>query len=372
MKNWNSNSTYSWIALVSVLLGDVFALIARFSDWNLWYYCLIGIFILLIVLWIIGRVKNVRFGFKSIILVKLLSNAAAPRPLSVLYLLLFVLHVGWLGNIFASSDNILLSLLVCVSLIVFIILFFPSKQEYKDDDATIILVSGISQINYANLNFAPIVRMLQLVNNVDHCEMIILNSRYYTIAKIHDVEAQDNKTKGVVDKINKNIEDYFLDYYEKAYNNVDDKTKEQFKNVKEGQDVTEKLKLILRILAYSEFPEKSWILDPTKFVITFTPEEDYDKFKNCFNTLDRYIKVKDDTSHVLYFNLTPGTANISALMTLMAIDGDRKLFYYIPENDPKKVRSMSEKEKELRLTEVPKKEIPLENLLSQAIETLNK
>ena len=99
MKIWNNNKTYSWIALVSILLGDAFALIARFSYLSIWYYCLIGIFSLLIILWMAGRLKNVRFGFKSIILVKLLSNAAAPHPLSVLYLLLFVLHIGWLGNI---------------------------------------------------------------------------------------------------------------------------------------------------------------------------------------------------------------------------------------------------------------------------------
>jgi hypothetical protein len=372
MKLWSNNRTYSWIAIVSILLGDVFALIARFSDLHIWFFCLLGIFCLLVTLWIIGRVKNVRFGFKSVIMVKLLSNAAAPHPLSVLYLLLFVLHIGWLGNILASSDNILLSLSVCALLIIFIILFFPSRQDYKDDDATIVLVSGISQINYANLNLAPIVRMLQLVNNADHCDMIILNSKYYTIAKIQDIETQDDTTKGVIKKINRNIEDYFNDYYEKAYNKVDDKTREQFDIVKGGQDVTEKMKLIIRILAYSEFPEKDWILDPSKLVISFTPEEDYDKFNQCFNTLTKYLKEKDDTSHILYFNLTPGTANISALMTLMAIDGDRKLFYYIPENDPQKVRNMSEKEKELRLTEVPKKEMPLKNLLSQAIETLNR
>ena len=130
---------------------------------------------------------------------------------------------------------------------------------------------------------------------------------------------------------------------------------------------------MIRIIAHNEFPEKKWILKPDKFNIIFTNEEvDYDNFQHCFETITNYLTEKDDTSHVLYFNLTPGTANVSALMTLMAIDGDRKLFYYIPENDPQKVINMSEKEKELRLTEVPKNELSLDNLLSQAIETLNK
>ena len=369
---WNNSQNYSWIALVSILFGDVLALIARFSNWSIWYYCLIGVFAVLVLLWTIGRAKNVRFGIKSIILVKLLSNAASPQPLSVLYLLLFVLHIGWLGNIFAGSDNIILSLSVCILLILFIVLFFPGRQDNKDDNATIVLVSGISQINYNNLNITPIVRMLQLTNNQDHCEMIVLNSKYYSILNIQNVESLDNETKGLIDRINKNIDKYFEDYFEKAYNQVNKETKDLFMSVKEGQDVTEKLKLIIRILAYSEFPEKDWLLNPSKFVINFTTAEDYDRFNNCFITLDKYIKEKDDSSHILFFNLTPGTANISALMTLMAIDGDRKLYYYIPENDPQKVREMSTKEKELRLTEVPKKEIHLENLLSQAIETINK
>ena len=59
--------------------------------------------------------------------------------------------------------------------------------------------------------------------------------------------------------------------------------------------------------------------------------------------------------------MTPGTATMSSVMSLIAIDGDRRLFYY---SQDKKLPI------ELRLKEVYKKEIPLENLLSQALENV--
>lgn len=367
MYSFDNSKTYSWIALVSILFADVFAVVARFSALSIWYYFLAGILAFLIMLWAISFIKNVRFGFKSIILVKLLSNAATPRPLSVLYILLFVIHIGWLGNIPSSSDNILLSLFVCITLILFIILFFPSKQERKSDNATKVFVSGISQINYTNLNLLPLVRMLQLTDDDYTAEMIIIHSNYYN--KYYSTDDNDMNKKKIIDNVDSYYNNYFKNAYEKLNNPV---IKRMYEETKTGQDIVEKLKLIIRLLAYHEFPEKEWILYPDKFHIEFTPAQDYDKFQECFNAIEKQLIGRDTPANVLYFNLTPGTANISALMTLMAIDGDRKLYYYVPENDPNKVRAMSEKEKQLRLTEVIKKDIPLDNLLSQAIETLNK
>lgn len=364
------SKTYSWIAFCAILLGDALALTARFSSSYLWYYSLVGIFAVLILLWIIGRMNGVKFGFKSVVLFNLLSNAAAPRPLSVLYLFMFVLHIGWLGNIFASSDNIVLSLIICISLIFFIILFFPSRQETKSSKATKVFVSGISQINFANRNFLPIVRMLYLTSNEERCKMIIVHSKYYDNYYAPDDPDNPNRDKP---KIINAITEYLNKFYDKAYKAVDDeKTRQIYEEAKKGNNVVEILKLIIRVYAYNEFPEKKWILDPEKFTIEFTEAQDYNEFTDCFTALNKSLEGQDDTSHVLYFNLTPGTANISALMTLMAIDGDRMLYYFIPENDPKKAASLTEDEKRHRLKSVSKKEIPLDNLLSQALETLNK
>lgn len=356
----NKGKTYSWIAIILVFLGDILALVEKASNWPVLRYCLLGVFVLIVVVWLVGWFRQIKFGFKSAVLIKLLSNVAGPSPLSVLYLLLFGLHIGWLGNIFASSDHIVFSLFSCILFIIVLILFFPGRQEHKDDNATKIFVSGVSAINYNNRNITPLVRILQRTNNEDSCEMILLYSNYYS--------KEINKKW-----INDNMEKYFDEAYDEAYNLMDSAFKTKADGIKNGNDIKAKLRLLVRIWAYHEFPEKKWLLNPERFKITLSIQEvDYDDFMYCYDTIEKELQGKDDVSHVLYFNLTPGTANISSLMTLMAIDGDRKLLYYVPENDPHKVATMSEKEKELRLKEVAKEEMSLKSLLSQAIETLNK
>ena len=92
---------------------------------------------------------------------------------------------------------------------------------------------------------------------------------------------------------------------------------------------------------------------------------------DVFNVIiEKYVKLKDDESHELYFNLTPGTGTVGALMTLMAIDGSRKLYYYVPENDANKAIMESEEKKSERLKKVDKNSIPLEGLLSQALDSI--
>ena len=78
------------------------------------------------------------------------------------------------------------------------------------------------------------------------------------------------------------------------------------------------------------------------------------------NVIKQLLK-KDDSGHQLIFNLTPGTGIVGALMTLLAIDGDRSLFYYSQD------KSLPDT---LRIKEVDKSKIPLESLLSQALERL--
>lgn len=356
----NQSKTYSWIAIVLVFIGDIISLIEKEVNWPVLRYSILGVFALIVVVWLVGWFRKIKFGIKSTVLVKLLSNVTGPRPLSVLYLLLFVLHIGWLGNILNGSEHIVSSLSICILFIIVLIIFFPGRQESKAPNATKVFVSGVSALNYNNRNITPLVRILQRTNNEDSCEMIVLYSNYYS--------KEINKKW-----INDNIDKYFAEAYDEAYKFMEPPFRQIAEEIKTGQDIKAKMILLVRIWAFHEFPEKRWLLDPSKFFIYFTSKDvDYDDFKDCFDTMERELQGKDDATHVLYFNITPGTANISSLMTLLAIDGDRELLYYIPENDPTIVAKMSPREKELRLKGVPKKEMSLENLLSQAIETLKK
>ena len=60
-----------------------------------------------------------------------------------------------------------------------------------------------------------------------------------------------------------------------------------------------------------------------------------------------------------------GTVTMSSVMTLIAVDGDRDLYYYSQDTNQSEC---------LRMKKVNKSMIPLENLLSQALEniTVNK
>ena len=108
-----------------------------------------------------------------------------------------------------------------------------------------------------------------------------------------------------------------------------------------------------------EFPEKKWIKN--HLTITFTEEANYDDIYDCYDKISIPLKERDDVNHKLYFNLTPGTNSAAALMTLLAIDGSRKLFFYkqnVNENEVSKI------------VEVDKSGIPLSSLLSQTLDSI--
>ena len=133
------------------------------------------------------------------------------------------------------------------------------------------------------------------------------------------------------------------------------------KEIDKKRKIEDSLRILIKEVAKIEFPLKTWI-DNMK--IEFTPACDYNVFDQCFNTLLPIVKAKDDISHRLIFNLTPGTGIVGSLMTLMAIDSDRELFYYSQEKN--------EEDSDMnRLKRIEKKNVPLQNILSQAIATLD-
>ncbi len=351
---------FSWIALVLVIVGEAFAFCYIHYDSHVWGLFALLMLMFLIELWIIGRKHHHKFGIRSVLLTKLLANAIVPRALGTLYLFLFVIHVGWLTNgamnLFMPSDNlgdVFTATGVCMAGMLALIVFFPNSGQKKDDNPKKIFISGISSINYKNQNLLPIVRMLQLTNDDDdYCELFILHSNYYS----------NPKNEGWV---NQNLADYF-NYTMNQINDKKVKIDIQ-KPLTKTVDITEKLCLLIRMVAIAEFPQKKWI--PSNLQITFSERCDYESFENCFETLDNIVKEKDNPNNQLFFNITPGTVNVGALMTLMAIDGQRKLYYYIPKNEADKEKQESDEEKMKRLVEVKKSDIPLQNLLSQALDS---
>lgn len=343
-------SFYSWTVLLLVFLCELFCIISRQTE------CLLAILLacifagLVLILYFISRLAGLRFSIRSAIVSKLLANAIAPTKLGTLYLLAFVIHIGWLTNVILGLYTeegidfwyVFGAACLCIIGLIAVIEFFPSGKGSKSDNPQKVFISGISAINFNYHNLTPLIRILQLTDDKDtECEFFILHSNYYS----------DSKNQQV---ILSNFNQYFneaLEQYQKTHAEC---------VISEPEEIKEKLRILIKMVAINMFPEKTWIEQGLK--ITFSEKEtDYDRFESCYSVLDKYVREKDNENNVLYFNLTPGTGIVGSLMTLMAIDGDRSLYYYCQRGNLRD---------DQRIKEVDKSQIPLRNLLSQALETI--
>lgn len=358
----NNHKTYSWIALILVFLGDVFVVAGLHDAWSVWQPWILCTLCLLLLLWVISWLNKIRFGMRRLVLAKLLSNAIGPHMLGTLYLLFFVAHLGLMGNAFMylfASDSLVgasYPFVTCLTAIATLILFYPDGRPIqKDSNAKMILISGISEIKiphtkqYKDLNLRPLVRILQ-EKDIKNCELLILRSDYNHIP---DSELQKNINQVLT----------FVLEQEKLEKGTDESeienSEEKVKRLLDGKSSKEQLGVLIRRVAQIEFPDKADEIEDLK--IDWTNPCDYNEFVPCYNELNEKIKEKDNPQHCLMFYISPGTALLASLLTLLAIDGDRELVYYSQEKGRNDAN---------RLVRIPKESIPFKNLLSQALENI--
>lgn len=358
---------YSWLALATILIGELLAIRAIHHPDPLWWW-LVGVAVLVFLgLWLKGLRVRRRSGANSVILTKLLANAIVPRPIGSIYLLVFVIHLGWLSNavfnLFVPTESVVDTLTaIAVNLVsmIALIMAFPNAITPKSDKARKVFISGISKVNAYTMNVRPIVRMLQLTEDADDCcRIAILHSNYYSLP--------DNR---------ENARQSFDAYFDAIISELpSDELRSRFVSMRDAtapDDITARLAILIRMVALVEFPQKLWILSPDKLQISFSEPCDYNRVDICYHIVEKIVKDSDTPDNVLYFNISPATANVSALLTLLAIDGSRKLYYYISDDvsksDPTRPPK-TEEEKQKCLIEVNKTDIPLHNLLSQALDS---
>lgn len=347
----NYHNICSWTALILLIAAELmsFGLIQGF--WSFGRSWPLGGVILLTLLMAIGKWIKDRSIFKSVILTKLLANAISPRPLGTAYLLLFAIHIGWLTNVTMSlflpnKDlcGLIINVGVCLFGLFVLTVFFPFAQEKKEEGCIKVFVTGISTImgkvpnTYAAINIRPLVRILQLAANDEKSELLILQTEDFK----KDEENQSNKIYDTLSQL----------VWEEGYGLC----KEEFMKM----ELDDRIRQYIRDVAKKEFPEKMSALDNLN--IQFSTPCDYNDFKSCFNALNDLIIDKDDARHKLIFNLTPGTKLVSSLITLHAIHGGRDLYFYSQD---------SKIEDDKHLQPVDKNRIPLHNILSQALETMD-
>ncbi|MBO7610438.1 MAG: hypothetical protein J6S96_09595 [Muribaculaceae bacterium] len=341
---YNKN-TYSFAAIVILLVAELTAIVlGRHGSWC-WLIALGAFFLASIVLlWLIARHHRLKFRISSEIMTRLLANTIAPQKLGVFFLLAFVIHLGWVADTVlylltpgGPFADIALPFATSVAGLLTLIVFFPDGRKRKSDTSTLVYVSGISNVTtprdnvYKNLTLRPLVRVLQDAQG--DCEMLILLSDFTHTSK-----------NDITDGINA-----VLNFIGSS------------STVDAGMHIHDQLRLVIREVARREFPEKRELID--RMPINFTDPCNYNIFSQCFTTLSSRIKELDDSAHRLAFNLSPGTGVVSSLMTLMAINADRDLYYYSQD------ASLPD---DLRLIKIDKARVSLHNLLSQALENVAK
>lgn len=337
-----------------------------------------------------------KYKLNSTITIKLLSNAIAPTPLGTAYLFFFVIHLGWLVNssyFLFSIDagtfkfRMFLPLIVATAGIIFLICFFPTVTG-KKDKLVKVFVSGMSILKMPqdnvieHANIIPLVKILGLsIKDKDtECEMIILTSKGYFAEDSFSKEGLKGKFGTNISGKRRKREKKEQDAHrlnqelETAISILDpDKLEEKviqtlckrydilFNKASQKSDIRILvLKLFIKIFARFEFPEHEALIK--KMRITFTEPCDYNNHEECFKILLSQVEKKDDDKHRLYFNLTPGTSVIASVMTLLSIDADRELYYYSQDNN-KKIEG--------RMVRIPKNVLPLQDLLSKALEKIS-
>ena len=351
---------YSIIALAIMVCCEFVAIVGSRYECHLVVagtaiFLIVSYVVLVAMGWFIGN-RHYRFWPNKSIFTRLMANAISPNWLGAIYLFMFIIHIGWLsdGGLFqSSSDTLGILAMFCFSLIGILMLasFFPEGICMDGHTKKKLFVSGISRfqnrsVELSNSNLIPLVSILQVAwDKYEKCEMLILKSD--TITEIPYL---------------------FFDRAKELRLNEMNETDYATYGIEKKNDLDDKLSLVIKKVALAEFicseddkavqtKKETWVRDCLK--IHFTRPCDYDDLSACFNMLKSSLEMFDN-SYEMYFNLTPGTTVISAIMTLMSIDDNRQLYYYKqnPANQ--------------RLQRVDKTKVPLENILSQALETMRK
>lgn len=349
------NATYSWAVIILLALFEGSALMGiHMGHWSLWGTCMAVSAISIVSIWLYASRKWKLFTTANLILTKLLNNAIAPTTLGIVYLLLFIIHMGWLTDAAISlflpvnkPQDVIFAMMVCCVGIAVLVCFFPKGKTEKNDDATKVFVTGVSAIgntpeDYDSLNLIPLVRILQLAEENDRkCKLLILLS---------DSFEKNERTGEVLSKVMGLV------------------NAGKCSSLDGCATILDKLEMVIREIVRREFPGRPWL--NAKLEVEFTSACNYNgDFETSFKILTPRVNELDDVDHLLYFNCTPGTSTIGSLLTLLAIDGDRRLYYY---NQEKMPSGLTEEQKlkfrESMLKPVDKTKIPLYNLLSQAME----
>ncbi len=367
------SAKYRWSILVLLIITELLALVAiRYVD-----RCPYGVWALMTIafifaIWSISKLSQSGLKMKNLTLRKMLANAISPTWLGVAYLMAFVLHIGWTSNalnsLFVGKEDLpqaLTSFGLSVIALVVLIVFFPEGKVDKSGAKKVVFVSGISMIGVNQdendekkliisiRNIVPLVSILDLVLKENSVKRE--NAGEFLILDTDGHHKTGGSRLSLMDLIVKND-------WDNCFINIGLNGKRviiplPWRPASSDENAVQNfLVWLIKYTAKLKYPDNVDYIDGLKIIFMEKPC-DYDQFDQCFEVVDRAVRRVDNHEHLLYFNLTPGTGIVGSLMTLFAIDDNRRLFYY-PQNTSKVI------------TQADKGKVPLENLLSQALENM--
>ncbi len=378
----DKRNNYSSVAWVLLFIGEFFAFlwIRGFNyilgEWTVYGTVVAGLLILL--LWRVGQRRHHDFKVRSVILTRLLANTIVPKRIGTIYLVLFVIHVGWLTNavmsLFVGSElcKVGYTVLVCIVGTVILTVFFPDSGIKDGGHTKSVVISGISKMfpssEYDSFNLKPFVRIFQKVS-ADAIWVIVSDAFVkdgYVSPSVFVTEEEKRKnslkfrsfkTESIVN-VKKGGKSVSSKGFVRKLGRVQTKTYSL-------EEIKQDLGQVIKNFACLEFYDDAKALATIKKCkIEFSDfVADYNNYQDSFMEINALAQSLDQPDTKLYFNLTPGTVTMSSVMTLIAVDGDRRLYYYSQDTN------LSE---EMKMKEVNKNLIPLENLLSQALESVTK
>jgi hypothetical protein len=266
-----------------------------------------------------------------------------------------------------DSPQAVTSFVVSIIGLAVLIVFFPEGKVDKSSAKKAVFVSGISIIGVNKdkndeqkliisiRNIAPLVSILDLVLKDNSIKRENVGEFLLLDTDGHQKTGEDRLS--LMDVIVKN--DWDNSYLDIGIDGKPDIIPLPWRPASDDKNAVQSLIVwLIKYTAKLKYPGNEAFIDGLRISFMDKPC-DFDQFDQCFKVVKDAVESVDNHEHLLYFNLTPGTGIVGSLMTLFAIDDNRRLYYY-PQNTPDAV-----------MTEANKSKVPLENLLSQALESIN-
>jgi hypothetical protein len=277
------------------------------------------------------------FSFNTLIVTKLLASVIQPRLINITYLSVFVLHVACLGNaIFAllagnSFSVIILNIgiIICILGGCFYLVYTFPYSKTKERNGHNVFFSGIPMISLSPNNRDPYIEGLNLYPVV-RAFCVLAIRRENIVLKEGDKmcillskDLTDRYVKGIIEKAKsavyegKNGSQEAVQWFNDSISKI------------EVENVEETIGDFIKIFAkYAFYENKELCKTIDGIEINFSPSVNYNDFENCYqkakNSLDSYEKEGYD----IIVNCSPGTTTLSAALTILSMESNRRLLYY--------------------------------------------